>query len=244
MARDRLPLVGFTTYREDVTWGVRGGDAALTQAIFFELAAAAGGRPVLLPAVHTAPGGPAAGAHETIAALDALVVIGGLDVDPSLYGQAPNPHLGRIDSNRDLAESALLSAALEADLPVLAICRGAQLLNVVLGGTLYQHVPDVIGHDQHQPGDGRYAERRVECTPGTMTARIFGEHPSVQCSHHQAIDRVASDLVVTAWSVEDEGTAPLVEAVERPSSRFCLGVQWHPEKSADQRPFTALVDAC
>ena len=215
MARDRLPLVGFTTYREDVTWGVRGGDAALTQAIYFELAAAAGGRPVLLPAVHTAPG-----------------------------GQAPNPHLGRIDSNRDLAESALLSAALEADLPVLAICRGAQLLNVVLGGTLYQHVPDVIGHDQHQPGDGRYAERRVECTPGTMTARIFGEHPSVQCSHHQAIDRVASDLVVTAWSVEDEGTAPLVEAVERPSSRFCLGVQWHPEKSADQRPFTALVDAC
>ena len=244
MSTKTVPLIGFTTYREDVTWGVRGGDSALTQAIYFELAAAAGGRPVLLPPVRHAPGGPGSGAAETIAALDGLVIIGGLDVDPSLYGAVPDPSLGRIDPSRDASEVALLSEALACDLPVLAICRGLQLLNVVLGGTLFQHLPDVIGHDEHQPGDGQYAARSISCLPGTRTAAIFGEHPVVQCSHHQAIDRLGEGLVVTASSVEENGTTPLIEAVERVGSRFCLGVQWHPEKDGDQRPFDALIQSC
>lgn len=244
MGTRRLPLVGLTTYVEDVSWGVRAQRAALTPEAYYELVAAAGAQPILLPSAVDLVGGPGAGATSVIEALDALVVIGGLDVDPLFYGAAPDVELGRTDTVRDRSEMALLEAALGIDLPLLAICRGHQLLNVTLGGTLIQHVPDLVGHLGHQPSDGAYEQREVHCEPGTLAEAVFGPNPHVQCSHHQAIDRLGEGLVSTAWSAEESGTPALIEAVERPGSRFLLSVQWHPEKAGDQRPFDALVAAC
>jgi len=142
----RTPLIGLTTYQVEIPWGPTKKPASLTPSTYTDLVAAAGGRPVLLPAVAADP---EAGADSIIAALDGLVVIGGLDVDPSLYGAAPDPRLGTTSLVRDRSELALLRAALAVDLPILAICRGHQLLNVALGGTLHQHLPDVIGHGDH-----------------------------------------------------------------------------------------------
>jgi gamma-glutamyl-gamma-aminobutyrate hydrolase PuuD len=244
MASARLPLVGLTTYTEHVTWGTRSADVALVQRPYYELVAAAGGRPVLLPPTERAAHGPATGAARAIEALDALVVIGGLDVDPARYGATPHPKLGRIDQARDESETALLLAALDADLPLLAICRGHQLLNVALGGTLHQHVPDLVGHEGHQPGDGLFGTRLISTELGTLTAAVFGPDPEVLCSHHQVIDRLGAGLSVTAVSVEAAGAEPLIEAIELAGARFCLSVQWHPEEGGDQRPFDALVAAC
>jgi putative glutamine amidotransferase len=240
----RLPLVGLTTYVEDVTWGVRSSRSALTPEPYYELVASAGAQPVLLPSAADLVGGPGAGAASLIGALDALVIIGGLDVDPSFYGAAPGAHLGRTDPVRDRSELALAEAALATDLPMLCICRGHQILNVALGGTLLQHVPDLVGHVGHQPGDGQYELRPVECDPASLVEGVFGSQPQVQCSHHQAIDRLGDGLVATAWSVEEPGVPRLIEAVARTGSRFLLSVQWHPEKAGDQRPFEALVQAC
>jgi putative glutamine amidotransferase len=240
VARNTKALVGMTTYTERVSWGTRTEDVALIQRAYFELVAAAGGRPLLLPPSSLDPLGPMGGAPETIAALDALVVIGGLDVDPKLYGAEPDRHLGRIDDVRDSSELALLATALETDLPVLAICRGQQLLNVLLGGTLHQHLPDLVGHLGHQPGDGIYADQEIRCEPGTRTEAIFGSAPVVRCSHHQAIDKLGEGLVITARAARDD----VIEAVELPSARFCVSVQWHPEEPGDVRPFEALIAAC
>ena len=244
MGRSQLPLVGLTTYTEQVSWGTRTEDVALVHEAYFELVAAAGGRPLLLPPVARGIDGPGTGAGDVVEVLDALVVIGGLDVDPSRYGAEPDPRLGRIDPIRDESETALLLAALDADVPLLAICRGLQLLNVALGGTLHQHVPDLVGHTNHQPGDGRFGDQRVACLPGTRTEAIFGTSPVVKCSHHQAIDILGEGLAVTAYSDEENGTMPLIEAVELASVTFCLGVEWHPEKNGYERPFDALLAAC
>ncbi len=235
-------LIGLTTYQLEIPWGPSKKWVSGTPANYFDLVARAGGRPMLLPSVSEDLD-PEFGAEEVIGVLDGLVVIGGLDVDPSLYGQEPHEHLGRTSLARDRAELALINAALAADLPILAICRGHQLLNVALGGTLHQHVPDLVGHGEHQPGFGCYAQREVQITPGTKTASVFGEHPTVSCSHHQVVDRLGQGLVSVGYSVEQDAVAPVIEAMERPGSRFCLSVQWHPEDSEDLRPFAALVGA-
>jgi putative glutamine amidotransferase len=238
------PLIGMTTYGATASWGPwRDVEVSLLHAAYHQLVFEAGARPLLLPHSDASPLGPSVGASDVIGALDGLVIIGGLDVDPALYGEELDPTTGPVDPVRDTSELALLEAALEADLPLLAICRGHQLLNVGLGGTLLQHVPDHVGHVRHQPATGSFTEHEVACVPGTRTAAIFGERPVVACSHHQAIGRVADGLEVTAWSIEDAPTSPLVEAVELPTMRFCIGVQWHPEQTNDVRPFTALVES-
>jgi len=224
----------------EIPWGPAKKWVSGTPANYSNLVARAGGRPMLLPSVD-GDLDPTFGAREVIAALDGLVVIGGVDVDPSFYGAQPHEHLGRTSIARDRAELALINAALEVDLPMLAICRGHQLLNVALGGTLHQHIPDLLGHGDHQPGFGQYAQRSVRLTPGTKTAAVFGEHPTVSCSHHQVVDRLGEGLVAVGYSEED-GIEPVIEAMERPASRFCLSVQWHPEDSEDLRPFAALLD--
>ncbi len=233
-----IPLVGVSTYVADVAWGSWERRAAVLPQSYFELVAAAGGRPLLLPPPSTAPGGPAAGAAEVIAVLDGLVLTGGGDVDPAAYGEKPDHEVGGVDPNRDASERALLAAALEADLPVLAICRGCQVLNVHLGGTLHQHLPDVVGNLDHRRAPMVFEDVDVATVPGTVAADVFGAATTVRCSHHQAIRDLGRDLVVTARAGDG-----VVEAVELPSARFVLAVQWHPEEGMDHRPFDALVRA-
>jgi anthranilate synthase component 2/putative glutamine amidotransferase len=233
-----LPLIGLTTYVADVRWGSWERRSGVLPQSYFELTAAAGGRPLLVPPPSTAPEGPEAGADEVVAVLDGLVLTGGGDVDPQAYGERPDAEVGGVDPVRDASERALLAAALRADLPVLAICRGCQVLNVELGGTLHQHLPDAIGHEAHRSAPFVFGEVEVETVPGSLAAEVFGAKPEVRCSHHQAIRDLGRGLVPTAAT--DDG---VTEAVELQGARFVLGVQWHPEEQGDRRPFDALVRA-
>ena len=233
-----IPLIGVSTYVADTRWGSWERRAAVLPESYFELVAAAGGRPLLLPPPASAPGGPGAGADEVVDVLDGLVLTGGGDVDPAAYGEAPDPEVSGVDDDRDASERALLAASLRADLPVLAICRGCQVLNVELGGTLYQHLPDVVGNLDHRRAPMVFGDIDVATVPGSVTASVFGPTTTVRCSHHQSIRDLGRGLVVTAHA--DDG---VVEAVELPAARFVLAVQWHPEEGMDQRPFDALVEA-
>jgi gamma-glutamyl-gamma-aminobutyrate hydrolase PuuD len=170
--------------------------------------------------------------------LDALVLVGGADVDPSRYGEKQSVKTVETHPWRDENELKLVGCFLEAGKPVLGVCRGTQILNTFLGGSLYQHLPDVIGSMAHQPGPGEFGEVKVRSEAGSKVSKVVGDSFSVLCSHHQAIDRLGNGLVVTARS--DDG---IVEAIELESG-FVVGVQWHPEQSGDIRLFRALVEAC
>jgi putative glutamine amidotransferase len=239
----RVPIVGVTTYYAEVSWGPWQRTAAVLYATYFELVAQAGGRPVLLPPVHSAPPGATFGASEAIDALDALVLVGGGDLDAAAYGQSATPTLDGVNPVRDESEFALLDAALAVDLPILAICRGLQLLNVRLGGTLLQHLPDRLPSISHQPAAGQFCDVEVRTIPGSRTAAIMGERAIVRCSHHQAAHQLGKGLLATAYSVEAPGIEPVVEALELPDASFVVGLQWHPEEANDVRPFEALVGA-
>jgi len=240
--------VGVTTYVTDARWGAWHRSASLVPSTYDELVAEAGACPLLLPAV----GGPERvrrqDAAEVVGVLDALVLIGGGDVDPRAYGQSSHPEVSAVNAVRDQWELALLEAALDAGRPVLAICRGMQILNVHLGGTLVQHLPDVVGHTGHRSAAGAFDDVEIRTVPGTRVAAAMREQDIVRCSHHQAVDQLGAGLVVAARSVEQAGETSgtgfgIVEAVEVPGPGFVVGVQWHPEEAADRRLFDALVDA-
>jgi putative glutamine amidotransferase len=231
------PLVGVTTYRQVATWGSWEREAAVLPASYVDCVAAVGGRPLLLPP-SGGPGAEPASAAAVVAVLDALVLVGGGDVDPACYGALPDPATAGVSRLRDDGELALLGAALDAGLPVLAICRGLQVLNVHRGGTLIQHVPDVVGHTGHQPATGCFGTTEVHTEPGSRLSKVIGDAAAVQCSHHQAVDRLGSGLVVTAHAPDG-----LIEAVELSSAPFVVGVEWHPEQDGDLRLFEALVGA-
>jgi len=233
-----IPLIGISTYVAKAAWGAWERPAAVLPESYYELVASAGGRPLLLPPLRTAAGGPAFGAAEVIAILDGLVLTGGGDVDPAAYGETAGPEVGGVNDVRDESERALLAAALTVDLPVLAVCRGCQILNVELGGTLHQHLPDVVGHDDHRHAPSVFGEVKVAAEPGSGTASVFGTTATVLCSHHQSIKDLGEGLVATALA--DGG---VIEAVELPGAGFVLGLQWHPEEAGDGRPFAALVAA-
>ena len=224
------PLIGISTYREQARWGSWDVPAVLLPASYADAVAGAGGEPVLLPT--------GAVSAEVVGRLDGLVIAGGADVDPARYGQPAGPHSAVVRPERDESELVALSVALERDLPLLAICRGMQLLNVALGGDLVQHLPDVEDAGVHDPGPGRYHRRDVRTQPGTGLHRLLGPTAAVACHHHQALSRIAAELTPAAWA--EDG---VVEAVEASGRRFCLGVQWHPEEGTDHRLFAAQVDA-
>ncbi len=232
----QMARIGLTTYVERADWGVWHQRAALLPANYVEAVAAAGAVPVLLPPI--VPGELTSAAAAAVDGIDGLVLTGGADVDPGRYGALAHAETDRPATDRDGWELALLRAALDAGQPVLAVCRGAQLLNVALGGTLHQHLPDVLGAPSHRPVLGTFGRVAVRIDAGSRLAGIVGETADVSCHHHQAIDRLGSGLVVTARAAD--GT---VEAVELPGDRFVLGVQWHPEEAGDTRLFTALVTA-
>ena len=210
-------------------------------AVYVEAVRRSGGRPVLLP-----PGGDHQEANVTVAGLDGLVVPGGPDIDPERYGAARHPETQAPGPVRDAWDFAVTSAALSLGVPLLAICRGMQVLNVCRGGTLHQHVPDLVGHDRHDGGPGRYGRHRVRVSPGSLLAGIIPDDGDfeVPTHHHQAVDLLGDGLKPVAW--EEDGTVEAVEA--GPSALdglpgFVLGVQWHPEQGTDLRVFTALVAA-
>ena len=230
MSGSRRPLIGISTYREQARWGYWDVPAVLLPATYADAVAGCGGEPVLLPT------GSASSA--VVERLDGLVLAGGADVDPARYGQAPGAATTVVRPDRDAVELAVLAAALERNLPLLAVCRGMQLLNVLLGGDLVQHLPDLPAAGNHQAGPGVFAQREVQTVPGTRLAALLGPTAPADCHHHQALGRVADGLTAAAWA--EDG---VLEAVEASGSRFCVGVQWHPEAGADRRLFGALVRA-
>ncbi|KIZ17664.1 gamma-glutamyl-gamma-aminobutyrate hydrolase family protein [Streptomyces natalensis] len=221
------PLIGISTYQQEARWGVWTLPAALVPAGYPRLVQRSGGLPALLP-----PGDPDTAAA-VVARLDGVVIAGGADVQPARYGAQPHPRTGPPSLDRDAWELALIEAALAARVPLLGICRGLQLLNVALGGTLIQHL------DGHAGPDGVFDHHPVKPVPGTLLARALPEPVTVPTYHHQAVDRLGRGLLASAHA--EDGT---IEAVELPAADgFALAVQWHPEAGDDPRVMDALVAA-
>lgn len=229
------PIIGLTTYLEQAQTGVWDVQASFLPKAYFEAVTKAGGIAVLLPPQPV----DAETAGQVLDGLDGLIITGGKDVDPARYGQAAHAETDEPRPDRDAWEDALLTAAIERELPFLGICRGAQVLNVALGGTLHQHLPDVVGSTRYNLGAGTFADNAVATQEGSTLSALVGDTLVGKSYHHQAIDGVGEGLVVTARS--DDG---VIQAVELPAVPFGVAVQWHPEQDADDlRLFAGLVDA-
>jgi putative glutamine amidotransferase len=227
---DYRPRIGLTTYYQEASWGVWTGEAAILPGTYVEAVVAAGGTPVLLPPVGTDP--------SIVEVLDGLIISGGSDVDPEHYGAEPH-ELTRAQPDRDAHDIALTRAALATEVPLFAICRGAQILNVAMGGSLIQHIPDVNPEAKYQPGPGVFGEVEFRTTTGSISGHLLGPSASAPCYHHQAMDRIADGLCVTA--VAADGT---VEALETMTGGWALGVQFHPEQNPnDLRLFKGFIEA-
>ena len=228
------PVIGICTYMETVRWGAWEDRAALVPAGYVGAVQRAGGIAVLLPPDETALEDP----DPVLDPLDGVILAGGLDVGPATYGADPAPATDAPNEVRDAFELAVARRALEREIPLLGICRGMQVLNVAAGGTLHQHLPDVVGHDGHRVKLGVFAEHHVRLAEGSLAARAAGEElHATKSHHHQAVDVLGEGFVVTGWSDGDE----LPEAIEHPGRRFALGVQWHPEVDETSRLIAALV---
>jgi putative glutamine amidotransferase len=226
------PLIGLTTYREDAAWGVWQQRADILPTQYADAVEGTGGVPVLLP-----PVGQEGAADAVVARLDGLVISGGADVDPSAYGAAPHARTAAWRPDRDAWERALLDAAEAAGLPVLGVCRGMQVMAVHAGGTLVQHLPDLIGDERHSPGGDEFGAVEVTTEAGSRVATLIGDRLSVNCHHHQSVESHPGYLPA-AYAAD--GT---LEAMEQPGDRFCVGVQWHPETAADVGLLVGLVRA-
>lgn len=236
------PVIGLTTYLQQAQTGVWDVRASFLPAIYFEGVGLAGGISVLLP---PQPADDAV-AERIVSGLDGLIITGGRDVDPATYGAPRHPTTDEpgVDSRtRDEFEFALLRAALRRGIPVLGICRGAQVLNVALGGTLHQHLPDVVGHVRHQQGNAVFSTSTITTMPGTTVAALVGPDTEAQCYHHQAIDRLGDGLIVSASDTDGVIEAVELDPAQHPD-RWVVAVQWHPEERLDDlRLFAGLVGA-
>jgi putative glutamine amidotransferase len=226
----RRPVIGITTYLTLARFGVWEDDAALIPAAYVRAVEAAGGRALLVPPSME-------GIDETLDALDGLLFSGGSDLDPEIYGQEAHAETDGVVPERDRGEIALLQAALERDMPVLAVCRGSQVLNVARGGDLVQHLPEVVGDEKHKHTPGVFADHDVDLVSGTRVQQILGDHAPVKSHHHQGYGQLGEGLREAARA--DDGT---IEALEDPSLRFAVGVLWHPEAGEDFALFEALVE--
>jgi putative glutamine amidotransferase len=224
------PIVGITSYAEEVTWGAWTETAALVPISYVRAIERAGGRPLVVPPSEDS-------IEDTLRVLDGIVFSGGSDLDPELYEAERHPETDEARQVRDRAEMALLSAALECDMPVLAVCRGSQVLNVARGGNLVQHLPEVLGHERHRHTPGEWSDHDVKVEPESRVGRLLGNRAPVKSHHHQGYGRIGEGLRETGWA--EDGT---VEALEDPSKRFAVGVLWHPEEGEDMSLFEALVE--
>lgn len=225
------PKIALTTYWQEASWGVWEGTAAIVPGKYIAGVAAAGGVPVLLPPIATD--------ESILDVVDGLIVVGGVDVDPTRYSAKAHPRTVP-QPERDDHDIRLTRAALDAGVPLFAICRGAQILNVALGGNLHQHVPDLLPESNYQPAPGVFGTVEFTTKPGSLTAELLGERASAPCYHHQSLNRLGDDLIDTAWA--HDGT---IQAVEYPQAKgWVLGVQFHPEENPlDARLFTSFINA-
>lgn len=225
------PKIGLTTYWQEASWGVWNSPAAIVPGKYVTGVVAAGGTPILLPPIGTD--------ESVLDALDGLIVVGGVDVDPANYGAEPHARTAA-QPERDDHDIRLTRAALDRGVPLFAICRGAQILNVALGGTLYQHVPDLLPESRYQPSPGVFGTVEFTTEPGSLTAGLLGESATSPCYHHQSVDRLGQGLRATAWA--PDGTIEAVECTRAPG--WALGVQFHPEENPeDARLFNGFIEA-
>jgi putative glutamine amidotransferase len=224
------PLIGITSYAEEVRMGVWVEDAAVVPLAYVRAVENAGGRPIVLPPVEDA-------IEETLDAVHGVIFSGGGDLNPELYGADAHDETDQPKPWRDGPELALIEAALARDMPVLAICRGSQLLNVVRGGDLVQHLPEIVGHERHKHQPGAYSDHGVTVAPDSRLGTILGEHTPVKSHHHQGMGKIGEGLREVAWA--EDGS---VEGLEDSEKRFALGVLWHPEEGEDYALFKGLVD--
>jgi putative glutamine amidotransferase len=235
MAGDR-PVIGITTGLTRAQWGVWDQRASVLAFAYVEAIHDAGAIALLIPP------DPALADHpdELLDRIDALILSGGNDVDPASYGAAPHPKTDTPVPERDRTEIALARRAAERDMPVLGICRGMQVLNVAYGGTLTQHLPDDVGHEDHRrhPGTFDDADHDVRLSPDSLAAQVAGEeHHSTKSHHHQGVAAIGEGLTVTGVSTLDE----VPEAIEAHDREFVLGVQWHPEADVNSQVIKGLV---
>jgi putative glutamine amidotransferase len=231
------PVIGLTTYLEQAKTGVWDVQAAFLPKIYFEAVNLAGGIAVLLPPQPI----DASIANRILDGLDGLIICGGKDVDAARYGQQAHPLNDEPRPDRDALEDELLSAAIVRGIPFLGICRGAQMLNVNRGGTLIQHLPDVINSDRYQKGNADFTSVEVAVTQGSLLARVLGSADAVagDMYHHQAIDELGEGLSVVGTTSDG-----VIEAIQLDGVPFGLAVQWHPEQRHDDiRLFKGLVSA-
>jgi putative glutamine amidotransferase len=231
------PAIGICAALEQAKWGAWEQRAVLLSHEYLNAIQAAGGLALMIPPDPRLVERP----DEVLARIDGLILAGGADIDPASYGAERHPETNGIVPERDQVELALARRAVQLDMPLLGICRGMQLMNVALGGTLRQHVPDDVGHTDHRRVLGSFdgADHDVRLVAGSIAARAAGEeHHATKSHHHQSVARIGEGLEVTGWSTLDE----LPEAIEGPRSRFVLGVQWHPEADEHSRVIRELVE--
>jgi len=234
----RRPVIGLCTALERAQWSVWDQPAALLPFNYITALQRAGALAIMVPPGRSLVENPG----QVLDLIDGLVLAGGADIDPAAYGEPRHPETVDTVPERDASEIALTRAAIERDLPLLGICRGMQLINVACGGTLVQHLPDVVGHDEHRRVIGSFdgSDHEVTLKEGSLAAASAGEATHVSMSHHhQAVDRLGKGLVVSGTSDYDQ----FPEAIEMPGRLFVLGVQWHPEADESSRVLQALVDA-
>jgi putative glutamine amidotransferase len=233
-SESRAPVVGVAGALERARWSVWDLEAVLVPRSYLDAIHAADGVPLIIPPLEGLD------PDALLERVDALLLIGGADVEPATYGATPHPETAGTVPERDQAEIELVRRAWDRDLPVLGICRGMQVLNVARGGTLRQHLPEELGHHEHRRRIGSFddADHDVHLADGSLAARAAGETDhATKSHHHQGVGRLGAGLEVTGWSELDE----LAEAVEAPSRSWVLGVQWHPEADEASRVIAALV---
>jgi putative glutamine amidotransferase len=230
-----MVAVGICAAVERARWGVWDQVINLAPQGYATAVQRAGGIALLLP-----PDGRPDAAEEILGHVDALLLAGGADMDPATYGAERHPETNNTRPERDAFEVTLTRLALEREIPVLGVCRGMHLLNVALGGTLIQHLPDALGHNEHRHTPGAFGDHDVRLRPGSLAARAIGsERTAVKSHHHQGLDRLGDGVVATGWAEPDE----VVEAIEIEGRPYALGVLWHPEEDERSRVIGSLVAA-